>query len=354
MKQNVFRSLKGFGLKDELFSFACNMSSDIEDRIHAAEILSELSETENSATILHNIIYDLGVDIYTRWSAAQTLREIDPSVTSTPAFISLKNQLGALLSSAVLDESVDKNKRMEMLRVLQHVGGDKELLNIAQDIRVDAQTRTNAARSLRRTKLVGEAAKVLLDIIRDNAHKDEGWLLNAFEFFRLINYDARDQGKPPRLDELLVLGNEKSLSPWTRSYAADILLNLGYYDEGSSICVDIVLTPAYQKTYSATSAISHLQLYDRTGDLLRLAKDEGVEISLRIGIIKKLRDIRSSVSLLAVSELLREVAELASSNPDKEIRRAAQDVIPSLRKLFRKKDRQEREDSMIDNLIGAL
>jgi thioredoxin-like negative regulator of GroEL/energy-coupling factor transporter ATP-binding protein EcfA2 len=354
VRDQVFRSLKRFGPKDKLFSFACNTSFALEDRIHAAEILNELSETEKAATVLHNIVFEPQNNSYTRWSAAEILRKIDPSIVSTPPFISLKNEIVALLLSVVFDDNVEKQKRMEVLGVLHHVGGDKELLNISQDRRVDEQIRTNAARGLRKTNMVGEAAKVLLDIIRNNAHKDEGWLMNALEFFRLINYDARDQGKPHRIDELLILGNEKSLDSWVRSYAAGILFNLGHYNEGSSICVDIVRTPKYQKTYSVTSAISQLQLHDCTNDLLHLAKDERVEIKLRIDIIKHFKDIRSRISLSATSELLKGIGELASSDPHKGIRRAAQDVVPSLRKFLQKKVRQKQDASMLDDLIQSL
>jgi hypothetical protein len=50
---------------------------------------------------------------------------------------------------------------------------------------------------------------------------------------------------------------------------------------------------------------------------MRYSAGLGVVINLRIDIIEKFKDIRSRISLLAASELLKGVEELASSDLEK-------------------------------------
>jgi len=319
-----------------LLALAQNEEINVNIRIGAANALGKLGKIDEATHILLLLAESKSVRV--RTAAAVALSELGQAEEAVPLLLALAR-----------DKVAAQKGHGDIVHALHKLGRDDDLLALAQDENVDTGVRTNAVRELKRTDdllALGQNKKIQAEVRKDAAVRLNECGCSA-EAIAILQVLIREEGvdsatreaiaeilsKLGQIDEavsvLLELAQDQNVADWLRYKAAAKLNELGETDRTIPVLLALAEDETVDPTVRSKAAVALSELGrvdEAVRTLLQLARDEKIDYS-------ECSDVANTLSKLGrLDDLLVLAWDI---NVDVTLRRA---VVAALKELGRDDD----------------
>jgi HEAT repeat protein len=297
----AIRVLERLSRTEDLIAIARDEKVDGKVRVKAAEALSRLGQSDKATSIFLALARDEEVSFVERWWAVQDLaalgqpddllaiaqdEKVDAEVRVEAAValgrLGCAEEAISILLALAYDEGVDGWECTQAIIGLGRLGQTKDLLNLARDASLNAAARLVAASEL---GFLGRTENFLA-LIKD-AEVDVQVRVGA-----VLGMATRGQA-----EDLLALVRDKGMDAWVRGKAAWALGRLGYAEEA----IPILLALSRDENIGVrTNAMWGLGDLGQTEELLALARKAEGDDWVRFGAVVVLAHLSRTEELLTL------------------------------------------------------